>query len=316
MRSPTAIAILCGALFTAHLSHAQVPAKTRSAARALGAEGIKLFEEKAYEAALDRFNRADELLPTPTLGVRAARCLVELGRYVEASERFLAVTRTKLGPNAHYSHALALRDAKKEREAILPKIGKLTVFVEGPRGDGVAVTLNGMPLANVLIDVGGPIDPGTYEVVVSRADTQVKDRVSVAEGGQVSLTVKLPAVPPPPPPSPPPPAPGLNPWEVVAVATGATGVGFLLSGVGNGLAALALQSDLEERCPNRMCAPDAHGAADRFDAARALTTIGLVAGVVGIAGGVTLWFTSDTLHEGGSTALVVGPTSVNMTVRF
>ena len=72
------------------------------------------------------------------------------------------------------------------------------------------------------------------------------------------------------------------------------GVGLQLNGAllplrsGHGSAALAQQSSLEERCPDRACTPEAHGAADAYDATRAATTVGFIVGGVGLAAGVTL----------------------------
>ena len=74
--------------------------EVKSAARKLGNEAQKLFDAGDYEAALEKFNLADSLVSAPTLGLRAARCLVKLGRLVEASERYLEVTRMHLDRSA------------------------------------------------------------------------------------------------------------------------------------------------------------------------------------------------------------------------
>src|SRR3954468_13501151 len=97
-RSRSAAAALAALLLSAAPAFAAPPesadaAAARSTARKLGQEAVKLFENSEWAAALEKFNTADSLVPTPTLGLYAARCLVKLDRLVEASERYLEVTR-------------------------------------------------------------------------------------------------------------------------------------------------------------------------------------------------------------------------------
>src|SRR5262245_48814497 len=75
-------------------------AQARITARRLGAEAVKLYDTGYYVAALEKFDAASSLLPTPTLSLYSARCLVKLGRLVEASERYLTATRMTLDKNA------------------------------------------------------------------------------------------------------------------------------------------------------------------------------------------------------------------------
>src|SRR5690242_19879515 len=117
-------------------------AAARSTARKLGQEAVKLFEDGQWAAALEKFNTADSLVPTPTLGLYAARCLVKLDRLVEASERYLDVTRMQLDRNAAAIMRKAQADAVAEREKLLTRIPTLEIRLEGPAGDGVKVTLD------------------------------------------------------------------------------------------------------------------------------------------------------------------------------
>jgi hypothetical protein len=96
-----AVALVAMATLGAAPAFAQaIDPSTRAAARKLGEDAGKLFESGDYAGALEKYNLADQLVPAPTLGVRAARCLVKLGRIVEASERYLDVTRIKLEKSA------------------------------------------------------------------------------------------------------------------------------------------------------------------------------------------------------------------------
>ena len=263
-----------------------VDPQIRSAARKLGVEGIQLFDRGDYAAALDKFDRANALVPAPTLGVRAARCLAKLGRLVEASERYLEVIRSEIPAGSQWVHRRAQKDAEKERKELLPLIPSLEIVVSGPTGDGITVLLDGRELPPELVGVSSPTDPGDHEVRARRADVTVSEKVTVAEAASARVELKLPPLPPLPPP-PPPPEPGFDwqAWTWVAVGVGAGGL--VAFGI-NGAIAVAQESDLEERCPARVCPPDAHGAADVYDATRAATTVGLVVGGVGLVAAATL----------------------------
>ena len=71
------------------------------------------------------------------------------------------------------------------------------------------------------------------------------------------------------------------------MAVGIGGAG-LLAGMVNGLAALAAESSLLERCPDRTCPRDAWDDADAYDSMRAASTVGFVVGTIGLAAGIPL----------------------------
>jgi hypothetical protein len=256
----------------------------RITARKLGADAIALFDKGEYAAALEKFDLANQLVPSPTLGLRAARCLVKLGRLVEASERYTEVTRMKLDASAQNVQRKAQVEALQEREALTPRIPILEVVLEGPQGKGVTVALDGKALPPALLGQKQPIDPGKHVLEAQRADTTVKREVELAEGEEARLALKLPPLPAPPPPPPPPPSPiAMYGW--IGVGVGAAGI---VVGVANGVAAIAQQGSLLDRCPDRRCPPEAHGDADLYDITRTISTIGFIAGGVIAAGGVTL----------------------------
>lgn len=288
------LALVLGvALFGATAPSAAAPLdpKLKSAARQLGAEGLVLYRRGDYPEALDRFERAYEILAAPTLGVHSARCMVKLGRLVEAAERYLEVTRYQLQPGDQWVYRQSQQEAQRERDKLLPRIPKLEIAVEGPRGDGIEVALDDRPMPTALVGAAQPVDPGRHHVVVKRKDVSIDDEAEVAEGGSARLVIRLPPLPPP---KPEPAAadadPGgdWRPWTWVAFGIGAGGG---IASVINGAVALSQQDTLEARCPNRVCPPEAHGAADVYDATRYATTVGLVIGIAGgLAGGALLLF--------------------------
>ena len=296
---------------------------TRSAARKLGEEGIALFEKESWAEALEKFNLADQLVPAPTLGVRAARCLVKLGRFVEASERFLEVTRMDLkGVNITPAFRKAQAEALKEREELLPLIPSLSIEVRGPIGEGILVFVDGEQIPSALVGQTRPIDPGKHEVEVRRGETKVTQKVDVQIKRAERLVFELPELPKPKPPEPDPT------WRTIAwIGVGFGAGGAIAFGV-NGMLAVSLEQDLvkDDKCPNRMCPPQYHADVDRFELYKVATTVGIVSSVVGLAVGVPLLIISpkkkntpkDEAKPAGQVSVmpVVGPNMVGVKGMF
>jgi hypothetical protein len=277
-----ASATLALAALTAPEARAQpVDLETKSAARKLGTEGQKLFEAGNVAGALEKFNLADSLVPAPTLGLRAARCLSLLGRLVEASERYLDVTRMQLDRNAPAVMRKAQAEALAERDKLLPTIPSLDVTIEGPTGAGITVIIDAKAVPPALLGQKRPVDPGTHRVEAKRADTTVAREVTLklAEAGEVTL--KLPPLPAKPKP------PDTFPYRTVGFIGVGVGVAGLLFGGINGLLALTTEQKLVIRCgTDRLCPPAAWPQSDAFDLMRTFTTAGFIIGASGLAVGI------------------------------
>jgi hypothetical protein len=259
-----------------------IDAATRGTARKLGQDAVKLFEAGSYAAALDKFNTADSLVPAPTLGLYAARCLVKLGRLVEASERYLAVTRMQLEPGALPVMRKAQATAVAEREKLLPTLPTLEVRLEGPSGDGVEVSVDARPILPALLGEKRPVDPGKHRLDARRADTTVSRDVSIALGDAARVVLTLPPLPAPPAPR----MPALRKMGWVAVGVAGAGV---VTGSVAGLVALAKGKSLLSQCPDHQCpTAGALALAGPYDAARAASTAGFIAGAVGLAVGIPI----------------------------
>jgi tetratricopeptide (TPR) repeat protein len=178
---------------------------TKSAARKLGEEGIALFEKKQFAEALEKFNLAEQIVPAPTLGLRAARCLVQLGRFVEASERYLEVIRLTM-PQNQLTPAFrkAQADAVIERDDLVPLIPSLTISVRGPLGSDPKLFVDGEQIPTALLGQKRPIDPGVHEVELQRPDTKVKKKLDIVVKQSAVIELELPPLPAPkaPPPDP------------------------------------------------------------------------------------------------------------------
>jgi hypothetical protein len=208
--------------------------------------------------------------------------MVKLGRLVEASERYLEVTRMQLDRNALPVMRKAQAEAVAEREKLLPTIPSLEVRLEGPKGDGVEVSVDSKPLLPGLLGEKRPVNPGRYKVEAKRADTSVAEEVTVVAGAPARVVLKLPPLPPPPEAR----MPALRKagWASIGVA----GAGVVTGSVA-GLVALAKGQSLLLKCQNHVCTNPADFAGTAsYDAARAASTAGFVIGALGLAAGIPI----------------------------
>lgn len=153
--------------------------------RALFEEGVGFSDRGEWAPAADRFRRALALRNIPVIAHNLGVALVRMGRVVEASEVLRAVTRD---PTAS---AQVRQAAQMELDRALPRMGRLTVVVEG-EPEGAVVTLDGRALEEALFDVARPIDPGRHIVRAVRGDEEVaREQVVIAEGHSETITIDV-----------------------------------------------------------------------------------------------------------------------------
>lgn len=279
---------LLAAIATATTAPAAWPAgpedpQARITARKLGAEALKLYDGGYYAAALDKFEAAGSLVPTPTLSLYSARCLIKLGRLVDASERYLTATRMTLEKNAPAVMLKAQVDAAVERDKLMPTIPQLKIEVSGPAGKGIKVQLDGRDLPAAMLGEKVPVDPGKHALRAVRADTTVEREVSVAPSESTQVLLAMPPLPLPPPPVTPP----LRIAGWAGIGVGAVGAAMFAV---NGAIALSLADSLtqEPSCKDNLCDPRFAGKVGTYQTTRVLTTVGIIVGAVGLAAGVPL----------------------------
>lgn len=303
---------------------APIDEATRGSARELGEQGNALFAAGDFAGALDKFERANALVPVPTLGVRIARSLVALGRLVEASERYLAVQRAGLPPSPLPVHERALEEARAEREALLPRIPSLVVTVDPP---DAAVRIDGAPLPPALVGEKRVVDPGRHVVEAQVGGATRRVEVEVAEGATlpVHLSVDGAAVTP----GGGGPAPGGaatdegagSPWPIVGWSAVGVGGASTVVGIVTGLVAMGQRGDLEARCGEALaCPPDAHDDASSYNTLRTTSAITFFAGLGIAAAGATILVIDpgggDASAQGAAARIVAGPGRVGVAGRF
>jgi hypothetical protein len=103
--------------------------------------------------------------------------------------------------------------------------------------------------------------------------------------------------------------------RIGALAAGGVGVVGLAVGSIFGLEASSHKSEADKTCTGSACTTDAGvSAGNAAHAAGVVSTVGMIIGAVGLAGGATLWFTAPS--RGGKTEVGLTPGGVVMRRSF
>lgn len=286
---PISMLLCLALLFVPTRAAAQDPAE-RQAARKLGEEGDALFDKGEYQAALEKYRKAAELIEVPTLRLREARTLEKLGRLVEASERYLSVVRTEVAADAPQDHRDSVTLAREEHAALEPRIPNIVVNFAGS-GSQPRVTLDGAPFPPALLGEKRPVDPGKHRIEARRGDALFARDVEAREGAVVTVDIELPperAAPRPrPKPQPIEEEPNIL-WPLGWAALGVGVAGLAVGGITGGLA-IDRQADLEDDCGDALdCPPRFYDDADNYNALRIASAVGFYAGGAFAATGIVL----------------------------
>ena len=309
-RRLVSLGALLGCLVLSATASAQAPdapqdegaSHTRTAARTLAAQGAEAFERRDYAAALDLFQRAGALVEAPTIVLMQARTLVELGRLIEAADRYSFVLSMKSPGGANAAFEAAVQAAASEYDALKVRLPLLKVKVQGAQASSVWV--DGRQLPAPLVGVDNPLDPGQHRVEVRAPDrAPIVREVVLEEGEREELVVILredpvPQAPPsersrqPEPPAPLAPAPQAARNDTLGwVALGA-GAGATLVGLGTGLYALSKKSDLDAAC-DPGCPPSFEDDIQSFRQFRTVSYVAFGVGAVGLGWGSYLLLSGE-----------------------
>jgi hypothetical protein len=321
--SRTVAWVLTAALLSSPLTAFAQADEQRAAARDLATAGAEAFKEGKYDQALDSFTKAESLYHALPHLLFIARSHVKLGQYVKAREAYMKVVKEVLPANASQAARDAQGSASSEVTNIEPKIGRVTINVAGKeQAKGLVVTIDGTPIASVLVGVPTAIDPGDHVIEGVATGLRGKAYVTVQQGQRQEVALKLeadasavppaPAVSPtspaaapppgpaaaPPPPvesAPPPSTPpadagtskgsnGLRIGSYVAFGVGALG---LAGGTVFMLQSAGKRSDADKLCnlPGGECPKSAETKVESLDNdANSAQTLGIVGFVVGAVG--------------------------------
>jgi PEGA domain/Tetratricopeptide repeat len=148
--------------------------------------GVALFKEAKYKEALAEFERAYEIAPHPLVLYNIAGCHRELSNYGEAIrfyERFLKEGKGQVPP-------ARLNTAQSELDAILARIARITVVIQGP--PYATLILDGNPLGTMPVPMPLVLSPGEHKLVAKadgHKDAERTLRVASGDEAEISLTL-------------------------------------------------------------------------------------------------------------------------------
>lgn len=163
----------------------------RAAARKLGYAGIEAYQANDYKSALDKLDKAYRVLQAPSLGLWSARALLANGRLVEASERYLEVTRLSPHGGEKAIQDQAKADARRELEALTPRIPSLVIRLDGAFASDVKLTVDGVSIPSALVGEGRPTNPGKHRVEGVRGTERIQAEVTLQEREEKSVTLRF-----------------------------------------------------------------------------------------------------------------------------
>jgi hypothetical protein len=323
-----ALAIVGALVLAAPAAHARpVDDATRDAARELAHRAEAASRSGDNQRAADLYRRAYALVPAPTLSIREARALAQIGKLVEAAEAYVRTVRTPLKSDSPAVFSQAVAQAKSELAALRPRIPQLTIVIQGVRTSRVVVKLDGHDVPRALIGVAAPVDPGAHELTATgpRGD-HTEARVALEPAESRSVTLKLEPAPPGASPAATTSASATNAsaptrgraqrtWGFVGLGVGVAGLGV---GLVTGLMATSRHSSAERECPNNRCVAGSSGQSDvdAFRTLRTVSTVGYIAGAVSVAAGVTLLLTAPSSESEHGLAARIGPGTASIAGWF
>jgi hypothetical protein len=302
---------------------------TRGAARTLGNDGVKAYQANDYTTALEKFDKAYKLVKAPSVGLWSARALVRLGRLVEASERYLEVTRLTVSGGDEAVQRQAQADARTELDALGPRIPSIVIVIEGAAPSEVTVNVQGADVAPELVGERRPANPGHVVVIGRRGEEEVRAEASLAEGEQKTLRLAFKPIregagtPAAATQQPAPPAseykgkPGSTQRLLGWISVGVGGAGLAVGGV-FGSMAMSTQSELDEsgECVDEKCAPSQQDAVDKLGTQRTISSVGFIAGGVLAATGIVLVVTAPKGDTRPQASLRITPGGVTFAREF
>jgi hypothetical protein len=296
--------------------------ESRLGARALAAQGAAAYEQRDFGRALELFERASALVPAPTLKLMEARALVELGRFVEAADRYTETERMLGREPANEAFRQAAKSAEVERAGVLERTPSLRVEVVGAApGDSVELFIDGEPQPPETAEQARPSDPGVHRIEArTRSGAAGQSSVTLEEGMHADVEVRLvsatASIAVPASPAPVAPATPIGPgpsssrrtvgWVMAASGAAATVVGAV-----SGIMALNDKAALDAVC-DPLCPRDQAGTIDAFRTSRTTSYVAFGVGALGLVGGTYL-IVSD---RPSKVALTIAPNRVALGGRF
>jgi hypothetical protein len=328
-RKLTTLLICFGMLVASQAGAQDVDAANRALARQLGNAGVDAYQAGDYVAASEKLEKAYAILKAPSLGLWSARALKAIGKHIEASERYLEVTRLDAASGDVSVQRKAQLDASLELNALRPKIPTLSIRLQGATVNEVTVSLDGSVIPPDLVSESRPVNPGAHEILATRDGDTVKIRISIAEAEKEDRVVEFPAERTHPanssllagsPPAGAEPSKTSTARTVGWIALGSGAAGIAIGGIA-GVVALTKKGSIDDAqsgCSNNRCPTSQQDLVDSYSSARTISTVGFLSGALLAGTGVVLLAIAPPARaaDGSTTALWFSPSGAGLRGSF
>lgn len=154
----------------------------RATARRLANAGVEAYQQQDYRLAVEKLEKAFEILKAPSVALWLARALSQQGQLVAAAERFAEAGRLPVDRGNAGVQAAAQHDASVELEALTPQIPLLVIQVPGVTAAELTLSVDGHPLPSAVLGEQQPIDPGKHHIEARRGEQVASADVQLARG--------------------------------------------------------------------------------------------------------------------------------------
>lgn len=326
-----AAAAIVAALVASHAPWVGAQSASNSAAaQALFEEARKLMAAGNVAEACPKLEESQRLDPGTGTLLNLAKCYEQSDRLASAWNTYLeAAASAKEARNKPRES-----EARRRSEALRPRLSTLaiTVGASAQGTPGLEITRDGEVVGPAQWSLPIPADAGEH-VIEAKAPSHLTFRKTVVVARDAeALVVDIPELtkeaPPPtataaPVTAPPPRAAThsdsgtrARTQRTLAIVAGGLGVVGVGLGTAFGIQSKTHHDEAEKYCDGSVCT-DARGVSAGEDAyaAGTVSTVAMLVGVLGIAGGVTLWLTAP-VEETAGTRVGLGPSGVRLEGAF
>lgn len=326
-----ALAACCVGVLLPTRAHAEASAAQKAAAESLFDDGLKAMKAGRFAEACPKLEESERIDPGIGTLLYLGECYEKTGRTASAWATF----REAASSAQAQGETERTRVANSRADRLQPSLSKMTIRVapETAQLSSLRVSRDSTVVANALLGVAIPVDPGKYHIVASaegyqnfEADLEIASNgdsksveIPVLKPGQ-SAPIVVPvesqssapvtsAAAPPPPTGPAPAASSGSGLRTAAYVTGALGVVGLGVGSYFGIKAIQKNSDAETHCPAGKTCNDQQGVDLTNDAkdAAVVSNIAIGVGAAFAVAGVVLYLTSDSGERPAAARLQLHP---------
>jgi hypothetical protein len=160
-----------------------------SAARRLFKDALKDDENKQFDAALEKFQRVQQVKDTAAVRYRIGTCFEGLGKWRQARAAYQGSIELAGADPKEADIAKSSRDHVADLERRMPQL-TLTLGEKAPAGSEVTIDKETVPDSSLKQPIA--VDPGQHEVsATGPGATPFRTTITMNEGARLSLTIPL-----------------------------------------------------------------------------------------------------------------------------